>query len=116
MNLASNNIYLHPRCGQFPKHIAGLVDHVGKDRDSPGPSLDQVLQDTDLDDLTIGTKEPDVEGYFMDKIFPRSASLLKRTDRLPMVKRAVPEVGSKLKVSGPVPDMLYGYNRNVAFP
>jgi hypothetical protein len=33
-----------------------------------------------------------------------------------MAKRAVPDVGSKLKVSTPYPDMLYGYNSLGAFP
>lgn len=33
-----------------------------------------------------------------------------------MAKQAVPNVGSKLKVSTPVPDMLYGYNSIGAFP
>jgi hypothetical protein len=33
-----------------------------------------------------------------------------------MAKHAVPNVASKLKVSTPVPDMLYGYNRIGAFP
>lgn len=33
-----------------------------------------------------------------------------------MVKHVVPEVGSNFKVSNPVPDMLYGYSRNGAFP
>lgn len=33
-----------------------------------------------------------------------------------MAKHTVPSSGSKLKVSTPVPDMLHGYNRHVAFP
>ena len=118
MNLAANNIYLRHPCEQFPKHVTSLVGHVGRDRDSPGPSLDQVRQDTDLYDLGMGGAEPKVEKYFQTNIFPdpKSWDSLQRTDRLPMAKRAVPEVGSNLKVSGPVPDMLYGYNRHGAFP
>ncbi|MCJ1247010.1 hypothetical protein MMC30_004221 [Trapelia coarctata] len=115
MNLAANNIYMRPAREQFPEHIASLVGQVRRDRDSPGPSPDQIRQDTDLDDLEMGTGEYDVEGYFKDKIFPRSAGPSKRSDRFPMAKRAVPDVGSYLKVSTPVPDMLYGYNRNGAF-
>ncbi|KAF2185811.1 hypothetical protein K469DRAFT_707477 [Zopfia rhizophila CBS 207.26] len=66
----------------------------------------------------MGNGEPDVEDYFKDKIFPkpRPLSSLKRTDRQPMSKHTVPSTGSKLKVSNPVPDMLYGYNRRGAFP
>ena len=118
MNLAENNVYFRHPCEQFPDHIASLVEYVGGDRDSPGPSLDQVRQDTNLYDLGMGSAEPDVEKYFQANIFPnpKSSDGLKRTDRLPMAKRAVPDVGSNLKVSGPMPDMLYGYNRNGAFP
>lgn len=117
MNLAANNIYMRPRREQFPEHIASLVDHVGRDRNSPRPSLDQIRQDTDLDDLAMGAGEPDVEEYFKDKIFPRSAGTLKRTDRFPMAKSAVPAVaGSAYEISTPMPDILYGYSRNGAFP
>lgn len=108
---------MRPSCEQFPEHIASLVDHVGRDRDSPGPSLDEIRQDTDLDDLARGVGEPDVEKYFRDKIFPRSGGTLRRIDRLSMAKTAVPAVaGSKYKISGPMPDMLYGYSRNGSFP
>jgi hypothetical protein len=117
MNLAENNIYLRSSREQYPKHIANLVDSIHRDRDSPGPSLDQVLQDTGLECLQRGTTEPAVENYFKANIFPDPKPLdsLKRIDKYPMAKRTVPDVGSKLKVSTPYPDMLYGYNRG-AFP
>jgi hypothetical protein len=57
-------------CEQFPEHIANLVDHVRRDRDSPGLSSDQVRQDTDLYDLEMGTAEPDVERLFQGKYLP----------------------------------------------
>lgn len=118
MNLAENNIYLRSFYEEFPDDIAGLVHHVCKDRDSPGPPLDQFRHDIDLEHLEMGTGEPDVEEYFKRKIFakPTSSDSLQRTDRNPMAKHVVPDVGSKLKVSTPVPDMLYGYNRIGAFP
>ena len=64
----------------------------------------------------MGSREPDVERYFQTNVFPnpKSSDSLLRTDRLPMA--TVPDVGSNLKVSTPVPDMLFGYNRNGAFP
>jgi len=46
MNLTANNIYMRPSREQFPEHITSLVDQVRRDRDSPGPSPEQVLQDT----------------------------------------------------------------------
>ncbi|TAQ85520.1 hypothetical protein B7494_g6176 [Chlorociboria aeruginascens] len=118
MNLASNNIYIRDFYEEFPEDIAGLVNHVRKDRDSPGLSSDQLKQNTRLYDLEMGTAEPAVENYFKANIFPepgRSDSL-KRIDKNPIAKQVVPSVGSNLKVSTPVPDMLYGYNRLGAFP
>jgi hypothetical protein len=118
MNLAANNIYLRPLREQLPDHIAILVKHVGRDRDSPGLSLDQVRDDARLNELWMGSTEPEVEKYFQTNIFPdpELSDCLKRTDRLPMAKSAVIEVGSSFKVSSPVPDMLYGYDRYEAFP
>ncbi|KAM3068371.1 hypothetical protein ACMFMF_009186 [Clarireedia jacksonii] len=117
-NLAENNIYIRSFYEEFPVDIAGLVDHVRKDRDSPGLSPDQVKQNTRLEHLEMGTGEPDVERYFHTHIFPdpEPTDILQRTDRNPMAKHAVPDFGSKLKVSTPIPDMLYGYNRPRAFP
>ncbi|KAL6410085.1 hypothetical protein AUP68_06495 [Ilyonectria robusta] len=118
MNLAANNIYIGPLHEQFPQHIADIVQHIKRDRDSPGPSPEDVRQDTELDELWLGTGEPEVEDYFRDKLFPKPgpADSLKRSDRQPMAKHTVPSTGSSLKVSTPVPDMLYGYNRQKAFP
>ncbi|RDL33272.1 uncharacterized protein BP5553_08711 [Venustampulla echinocandica] len=98
MNLTANHIYIRPSYEQLPEHITSLVDQVRRNRDSPGPSLKQVLQDTRLAELEMGTAESKVE-----------------SDRLPMAKHAVPDFGSKLKVSTPVPDLLYGYSRTGAF-
>ncbi len=115
-NLAENKIYLRSRREQFPKDIRSLVDHVARDRDSPGPSEDEVWQDEDLEALGMGASEGDVQTYLQAEIFPRSAGTLQRSVRLAMAKRAVPDVGSRLKVSLPVPDVLYGYNSIKTFP
>ena len=116
-NLAENNIYLRPLREQLPKHISDLIDDVRRDRDSPGPSPDQVSQDAALNELWMGAGESQVEDYFRDKIFPKTApgDSLDRTHRQPMAKHTVPNSGSNLKVSNPVPDMLYGYSRYGAF-
>ena len=117
MNLAENNISIRSVHEEFPEDIAGLVDHVRKDRDSPGPSLDQLRQDTDLHRLEMGTGESDVEEYFHANVFPnpKLSDSLQGTNRNPMAKQVVPDVGSELRVSTPVPDMLYGYSCNGAF-
>lgn len=115
--LATNNIYLHRPCEQYPEHIGSLVDHIGRDGDSPGLSLDQARQDMNLHDIGIGTGEPAVEDYFKANIFPNLNSLgsLKCIDKSLMAQHVVPNTGSNLRVSTPVPDMLYGYNRHRAF-
>lgn len=116
-NLAENNIYMRSSREQCPEHIASLVDEVRADRNSPGPSLDDVWQDMGLENLEMGTVESDVEDYFRNKIFakPAAQDSLKRIDKIPMARQVVPDVKSQLKVSTPTPDMLYGYNRLGAF-
>jgi hypothetical protein len=115
--LAENNIYLCSSREQYPEPVARLVDEIRRDRDSPAPSIDQIQQDMGLENLEIGTGESDVEDYFRNNIFAKPAPLdsLKRIDKNPMSRQVVPNVGSKLKVSTPVPDMLYGYNRRGVF-
>ncbi|KAK4168543.1 hypothetical protein QBC43DRAFT_101999 [Cladorrhinum sp. PSN259] len=119
MNLAANNIYFRHPCDTVPDHITTLVNYVRRDRDSPGPSLNDVRQDRDLYDLSvIGMEKAEVEAYFHTHIFPapKSSHSLKRSVRQPMARYTVPSTDSVLKVSNPVPDLLYGYNRHVAFP
>lgn len=119
-NLASNNIYMRYADEEFPEGIANLVSHVGRDRDSPGPSPDQLRHDRDLQQLEMeAVDELGVEKYFHTHIFPdpKSTVSLKRSDKQPMSKHAVPSTaGSNLKVSNPIPDLLYGYNCYTAFP
>jgi len=118
LNLAANNIYMRPLHEQFPQHISDLVGYMRRDRDSPAPSPDHVRQDAELNELWMGSGELEVEEYFKDKIFPKpgASSSLKRAERQPISKHAVPSTGSRLKLSTPVPDLLYGYNRHEAFP
>ncbi|KAF2455207.1 hypothetical protein BDY21DRAFT_289948 [Lineolata rhizophorae] len=118
-NLAFNHVYMRERYEQFPEHVSSLVDHVRRDRESPGPSPDEVWQDMDLTALeTKGLDEPEVEDYFRDRVFPKpkQGDDLRRSDRQPMSRYAVPNAGPQFKVSNPFPDMLYGYSRHHAFP
>ena len=116
-NLATNNIYLRSIYDEYPEDIARLVDHIRKDRDSPGLSPAELERNTRLEHLKIGTAEPAVENYFKANIFPdpESSDSLYRIDKNLMAKHTVPDAGSKLKVSTPWPDMLYGYSRLGAF-
>lgn len=117
-HLAANNVYLQHPCDLLPEGIANLVDGIRRNRDSPEPSLREIRQDRHLHDLSMGAAEAEVEQYFHAHIFPstESSDILKRSDRQPMAKYAVPNFRSKYRISTPAPDMLYGYNRRVAFP
>lgn len=56
-NLAANNVYMCPLYEELPQDIAKLVQSVGGDRDSPGPSPDDIRQDVELSELWMGTSE-----------------------------------------------------------
>ncbi|KAI0871139.1 hypothetical protein GGS24DRAFT_504102 [Hypoxylon argillaceum] len=111
LNLAMNGIYLRKMNEEFPTDVASLVDHIGRKRDSPSPPPDQVLNDAELHRLEDGATGADVGQYFSTHIYPypKPTESLKRSDRQPMLRYAVPGSRSKPRVSNPVPDMLYGY-------
>ncbi|OXV10132.1 hypothetical protein Egran_02105 [Elaphomyces granulatus] len=73
------------------------------------PISRHVWLDLGLENLEMGTGEPEVEDYFRDNVFPKLGPLdaLKRIDKAPMAKTVVLDVGStKFKLSTPVPDMF----------
>lgn len=124
-NLAANNVYMRNPDEEFPEHITELIHYIRQDRDSPGPSPDQLTHSAELYGLEDYVLEAQVENYFKAEIFSeaRVSSGLKRIDRSPMAKHTVPtaeppvlSMGSILKLGTPVPDMLYGYDRREAFP
>ncbi|KAL2260363.1 hypothetical protein VTK26DRAFT_5650 [Humicola hyalothermophila] len=65
----------------------------------------------------MGASEPEVKKYFYDRVFPDPGpeDSLQLCERQPMARSMVPNASSKLKVSTPVPDLLYGYNRSQGF-
>lgn len=118
-HLAQNNISLHPYHEDWPEHVAKIVTSIRKERSSPGPSLEDIRHDDALHDLETGDRESAVEGYF-GKIFtkPSPTSFLRRDDRIPMSKEVVPNINNilNLKITNPIPDMLFGYREATAFP
>ncbi|EDN90993.1 hypothetical protein SS1G_00393 [Sclerotinia sclerotiorum 1980 UF-70] len=57
-NLCTNHIFLqnsYPK--QFPEHVNSLVDHLQRDRDSPGPTSQQIEEDEDLQHLWVATNQ-----------------------------------------------------------
>lgn len=86
-------------------------------RSSPGPSSEDLQDDTDLEQLELGASEDAVERYFKRHIFPEptASDALMMSCKQPMYKHAVPEASQKFKISTPSPDILYGYQRAGAF-
>jgi hypothetical protein len=117
VNLGLNNIYLRPPTDPVPEHVAQLLTEIRRSNESPSPSLDQVRQDADLQALEMCASETEVEQYFNKNLFPvpGSSETLRRTDKNPMSKNTVPEIDSRMKLSTPVPDALFGYNRMAFF-
>lgn len=115
-NLATNNIHMRRRHTPLPKLVSSLVDFVSKDRDSPGPSVEDLEQDQSLDELESVVEEMSVQLYFQYAIARGFQHSLRQSSRFPMVKSVIPDTGSSFKVSKPVPDLLYGYKHDRAFP
>ncbi|KAF4967005.1 hypothetical protein FSARC_5377 [Fusarium sarcochroum] len=117
INLAANNIFHRDRREPFPDHISGLVQMAQRPRNSPTPSFTEFNADDALADLERGAGEPAVEQYFQSKLIPQPlrGDPLKRSDKLPMSKTAVPNTGTSYRLSNPAPDVLVGYNISGAF-
>lgn len=118
VNLTENNIYMRNSYDKFPEHITELIDYVRQGRESPPPSPDQLRHSADLQQLNYDAAEAEVESYFRKHMFydVEKSESLKQSLRQPMAKQTVPSSPSKPKLSIPVPDLLYGYNHDAAFP
>ncbi|RMZ82764.1 hypothetical protein DV738_g1667, partial [Chaetothyriales sp. CBS 135597] len=118
-NLTSNGIYVRHDRTQLPDYISGQVETLRAERDSPSPSSEQIDGYLDeLGTLAEGCTEADVEGFLEDTVFPKhSDRAYGRSSGLGSAKSALmsshlipnnPE--SPFRVSGPKPDLLYGYS------
>lgn len=112
LNLAANNIYYRDRREPLPQHVANLVQRVQRERTSPTPSISDILADDGLAALERGAGEPTVEQYFQNNLVPQPPrnDPLKRSDKAPFQKHAVPNTGTQYRVSNPTPDVTSGYN------
>jgi hypothetical protein len=116
--LIPNNIVIQRRYEPYPEDITHSVASMNRGRQSPGPSLHDIREDKDLDELWMGSGESQVEEYFKDRIFPKflASDVLKYSCRQPMTKSSIPTPPPSTlstpttKISTPVPDLLYGYN------
>ncbi|KFZ07172.1 hypothetical protein V501_06697 [Pseudogymnoascus sp. VKM F-4519 (FW-2642)] len=116
-HLQQNGITLLPSYNHLPGNISDFVNHLWKYRNPIGPLESQIQSDKRLARLRTGAAESDVVSYFQEQLFlvSEQTDILKRSLKLPMSKHAVPGVDSELRVSIPVPDILYGYDSLGAF-
>ncbi|RGP60592.1 hypothetical protein FSPOR_10559 [Fusarium sporotrichioides] len=117
INLAANNIIYRDRREELPTRISRLVQKIASDRELPDISIQDVDADDALAALERGAGEPNVEQYIQNTLvlLPPRNEILKRSDKIPMARRTVPNTGTEYRVSGPVPDILLGYNLAGAF-
>ncbi|PHH78694.1 hypothetical protein CDD80_6432 [Ophiocordyceps camponoti-rufipedis] len=73
------------------------------------------MKDEELWQLHEGAAESDLAQYFKDQMFASRPLNLRRSDTQPMLRHTFPLWDSTYPVSNPVPDVLYGYSREVAF-
>ncbi|EKJ74956.1 hypothetical protein FPSE_04848 [Fusarium pseudograminearum CS3096] len=117
INLAANNIIYRDRREELPEHILQLVEIISGDRELQDLSVEDVDDDDALADLERGAGEPHVEQYIQSTLvtLPPRNDILKRSDKIPMARWTVPNTGTAHRVSGPIPDILLGYNLKGAF-
>ncbi|KAI9675861.1 MAG: hypothetical protein M1822_008870 [Bathelium mastoideum] len=114
-HLNPNRIHMRYPNEEFPEHITSLIDKVRKERNSPPPSQDQLRNDRELHDLELLGGEPEVETHFRNRVFPRPGLMQNLSDsvRTPLFRNVIPNSYPTRKVSNPVPDLIYGYGRNI---
>lgn len=118
-NLNSNNIDIRHANIQLPGYISSHIETLRTERDSPSPSSEQINGYLDrMEDLQRGCTEADVEEFFTDTVFPknsdrnygRSAGLETAKSALISSHLIADNPESAFRVSGPKPDLLYGYS------
>lgn len=117
INLAANNIIYRDRRDKFPNHISHLVESITSDGNLPDLSIQDFNADDALASLERGAGEPSVEQYIQNTLvkLPHRNDALKRSDKIPMSRKYIPNTGTTYRDSGPVPDILLGYNLAGAF-
>ena len=115
-NLGQNDIYLRPLRAEHPKYINTFTRSVNRDI-STSLSLDQIREDPTLNRFWEGESEENAECYFTQKLLTieKPDSYIQRDVKLPMGKDTIADTKSDFKVSGPRPDILYGYQTVRAF-
>ncbi|KAF4961101.1 hypothetical protein FGADI_517 [Fusarium gaditjirri] len=107
-NLAFNNIFLLDSRTKLPDHLAALVESLKRARSSPEPDP---TENNGLYAMEAGASEAEVKDFFRESILPPDSKTgtIKRSDRVFVSKCVMPVTKPHLKLSIPVPDMLFGY-------
>ncbi|KAK0655345.1 hypothetical protein B0T16DRAFT_451044 [Cercophora newfieldiana] len=121
-NLNSNKIHIRDASAQLPDYLSSHLEGVRAERDSPGPSSEQIRGYLHgLEILDRGCTEANVESFLEDTVFPkdydatygRRAGLESAKSSL-MSSHLIPNnPESQFRVSGPKPDLLYGYSSDL---
>ncbi|SPJ78207.1 uncharacterized protein FTOL_06596 [Fusarium torulosum] len=116
-HLALNKVSLVNFRKELPSHISALVKSLTPDQVSILPPPEDAEDNNGLLAMELEASEAKVENFFRDKVVPRSSQddILWRSDRIIMSKDTVVSKMPNFKISTPIPDMLYGYNRSNAF-
>lgn len=116
--LVRNNIHARPKLESLPAPVETLVERMCRDRDSPGPSPEEIDKDILFEAIKDGASEFNVKLYFMTKVFPGESATIQCSQHMEMSKSVVPfSNGTAVPaIRTPAPDVLYGYNFRAAFP
>lgn len=118
-NLNSNNINIRQANLQLPGHLSCHIETLQAERDSPSLPSEAINGYIGrMENLQGGCTEADVEEFLTDTVFPknsdqnygRSAGLESAKSAL-MSSHLIPNnPQSPFRVSGPKPNLLYGYS------
>jgi len=110
--LNANGIHILPPSVLLPQHVEALVRRIMDGRDFPGPSLQRVNTDAGLHMLEFNrTPESHVQDYLQKTLFPSQLGNVRSTTRLPLNQGALPPSRFTVNVVNPIPDLLYGYDK-----
>ncbi len=120
-NLNTNGFHIQSARTRLPDHLSGHLERLRAERDSPGPSSEEIDGYLDgLETLAQSCSEADVEEFLKASVFPRDhdatygrAAGLKSAKSSVMSSHLIPNnPESRFRVTQPKPDLLYGYSGN----
>jgi hypothetical protein len=110
-NLEMNSVVLRTPTEPLPAIFEPILERLHAKRGSPEPDVRSWTKK--LTALAMGTDEPFVEKFYQDfGVFPEERGPTFRSDRKLIFRDGLPQdVEIAYRISQPVPDMLYGYDK-----